>query len=162
MKKNYQKIQNPLFYRLLDDETGKLNDEQAMNVMTLKSLQDDIKCNIQSVLNNRINVFFIENENIEVNDSVLMYGMPDYTQPQFSLKQYQQLLAQKIQKIITYFEPRLQQVKVMVIDSGTDYERNLHLRIMGEINLKPNPKTAVFDTNLDMVNHIFDVYEVLE
>lgn len=140
-----QYISAPLLYRLLDDNPHSERDMQYGNSLSLTDLQTDISNNIQYILNSRC-------------DSLLDYGIDDFTQPKYALTHYQHLLCKIIQVAIEHFEPRLQKVNVSLLNA--DNERNLHLQISANLNLKPDYQAAIFETKLDIVNHVFDIEEV--
>lgn len=160
MNKSQKNIQSSLLSRLIDDNPQASADSHFNLFTDLPALQQDIKHNLETLLNTRQECHKASNDLIEVEQSVLRYGIADFSQLQFGLLQQQNALCAQIQQAIINFEPRLQNVTVTRLgDNNQDDNRQLHLQIRADIHLKPNSKAAVFETSLDVVNHSFNVYE---
>lgn len=154
-------VPSPLLTRLIDDNPDSEHDTQFSPLIPVDALQQDIKQNLEAILNTRVNVFQLPDNQTELSQSILAYGLPDFSTLTIAGQQHQEELCQTIENVITQFEPRLQKVSVTELEQDNDSTRTLRLQIRAEINLKPNPKPTMFETNLDIVTHTIDVEEEL-
>lgn len=155
MKQRVKQINSPLLYRLTDDEPALAHSKDQGRYIDFDTLHADVKSNLEHILNTRLGYFGDLKPFNELNKSILNYGMADFSQQYASVKQHQQELCQLIQDTIAHFEPRLQNVKVTLLSSDVDVQRSFLVRIFAEINIKPEPQQAVFESNLDIVRYQF-------
>lgn len=88
----------------------------------------------------------------ELAQSVLGYGLPDFTVMELSTEEGRQWLCDEVQRTIIRFEPRLARVQVAMKDSGTPLDRLLRLRIDAVLLVDPVPQPLAFDSELEPVS----------
>jgi type VI secretion system protein ImpF len=84
----------------------------------------------------------------EVERSVYNYGVQDTSSLYLRSPKDQDFLAKSIKTAITFFEPRLQAVKV-TIEPSTDEVHGIHFSIEGLLRMDPTPEPVFFDTLLE-------------
>lgn len=155
MSASVQQIQAPLLSRLMDYEPENICDVDEKRYISFTQLQEDIKQNLENILNTRLMLLDADPQLTEVKQSVLHYGIPDFTQQYAMVKAQQKVLCQRIEKAINHFEPRLQQVSIMLAENPDKNSRILTIRINGTIVVKPIAKQTSFESSLDIVRYQF-------
>ena len=155
MKEQNQQIASPLLRLLIDEEPDLLHEKGVPNYIGFQVLKNDIRDNLEMILNARLHYFNPPSELTQILDSVLSYGIVDFTQQYYSLDKNQKELCESIRKTITYFEPRLQAVQVAMVEPEEGHERSFKIRIDGLIQVKPEPQQAVFESRLDVIRYQF-------
>jgi type VI secretion system protein ImpF len=149
------KIQAPLLHRLTDESIEQLIDTDKGRYIHFEDLQIEIKSNLENILNARPFYFGAHKNLTELNNSVLNYGIPDFSQQYYHLKKHQKELCQVIRAVISHFEPRLQKTMVSLVENQEKNVRTLTIRITGVIVVKPEIHQAVFESNLDVIRYQF-------
>ncbi|OGT54728.1 MAG: hypothetical protein A3F17_01540 [Gammaproteobacteria bacterium RIFCSPHIGHO2_12_FULL_41_15] len=136
---------------------SRLTNETAMAYnfigMTLDELCDDIKNNLQSLLNTRA----WQSETFESSQTNLFtYGLPDFSHDYFDQQSVQHSLCIQIAHVIERYEPRLSHVRVNVLEEKR-LQRLLALRISALLNSEP-VQAAVFESKLDLVRQRMEFF----
>lgn len=153
------KIKAPLLTLLLDNEPHNLAEKSITKSISTTALYEDIRINLQRILNTRILGVMWPSRFDQLNQSILNYGIDDFTHSYFGNKQSQQDLCAKLSDVIATYEPRLREVMVYALESDMAMDRLLNIRIEAEINLVPAPIPAIFESCLDITNQSFTVNE---
>jgi type VI secretion system protein ImpF len=66
-------------------------------------------------------------------------------------------LRRTIEDAIELFEPRLTDVRVTLVDSGTSARRRVRFLIEGQLQTDPDPQQVEFDTVLEIPSKRFEV-----
>lgn len=151
------RITPPLLYRLIDEAPHLKHESKEEQEFSLTQFYDQICQNIENILNARQNYIKWPNELSEIDRSVLNYGIEDFTLNYYGNKQNQIRLCQKIKEVISYFEQRIQAVKVEPVASDVELERILRIRIECEVILKPFPLHVIFESSFDITKQTFYV-----
>ena len=159
LMKTEQQIVSSLLHRLVDEHPEFEHETDAHKYISLEALKKDIRENLEMILNTRLGYFDAPKGCDEIKRSILNYGIPDFTRQYYSLRQNQQELCNTIKATINHFESRLQQVKVTLSETDAEINRSFFIRIESVINIKPEPKQAVFESNLDIVRYQFSFDE---
>lgn len=144
----------PLIERLLDDKPELAYEKRTKTEMSLEELHDDIRNNLEHLLNTRSRLLMSDFAQDEVVNSVLNYGVIDFSHTYFGNRKAQDSLCAIIKKTLAHFEPRLERIVVTALDEE-ETQRVLHLRIEAYIALKPEPKPAIFESSLDLSRQRF-------
>jgi len=152
-----QQISSPLFTKLISKNDEKSSRLENPNWISLNVFQEDIKLNLENILNTRAPQLFIDKHYANLSESVINYGIKDFTHSIYGSKKLQEELCSHIKTLIKNFEPRLQETKVELIDDNEEH-RTLKIRIEAVINLKPKPASTVFESYIDLnrQNFIFE------
>ena len=85
----------------------------------------------------------------EVRRSLVGYGLPDLTSLNAITPEQRRQIGQVIEECVAIFEPRLKDIKAVLLDPDGKQERNLRFRIEARLRLDPAPEVA-FDTILEV------------
>jgi len=92
----------------------------------------------------------------ELEQSLLTYGLPDFTSLNAVTPQQCQDLAHIIETAIARFEPRLRDIRATMVDSGDNAERRVTYRVQARLRVDPAPDVP-FDTILDLTTGRYSV-----
>ena len=153
---NEIRVQPSLLDRLIDYEPELSREPPASRSKSLRLLKGSVRRDLEWLLNTR-QTAPIPPELKEVNESLAVYGMPDFTN--FSGKNVhdQARLRRSIEKVIETFEPRLEGVVVPIEGGGNSPERAIRFRIDGRLKVDPAPEPVTFDTQLQIGSGEFKV-----
>ncbi len=104
---------------------------------------------VESLLNTRCKIFSVPDAYKEVNDSLLGYGIKDFTSQNPKDLSVRQELRSGIEKTIKQFEPRLEKLSV-ILEESKQNKRNLVFRISAMLEMGPVVEQVVFDTFFDV------------
>ncbi|MEW6518196.1 MAG: type VI secretion system baseplate subunit TssE [Thermodesulfobacteriota bacterium] len=147
MKRN-QAAQPSILSRLMDENPA-VSHEPAQQLFSVGQIKDDLARDLENLLNTRRNIITPPASFGEVNNSLFVYGLPDFTSRNPAHIAVRSQLRLEIEKTIARFEPRLKNVAVQ-IDSPGASSRNLHFRISGVLVVDPITEQVVFDTSFDL------------
>ena len=122
-------INSSLFYRLIDDEPHLKKDRKSHQQMSERELHEEIRSNLESILNTRSEMIFIQASLVCLEESLLTYGIEDFSRGYLGNQKSQARLYVQIKRAIERFEPRLQKVSVTPMDADSELDRILKLRI---------------------------------
>jgi type VI secretion system protein ImpF len=103
---------------------------------------------LENLLNTRRQILPVPASYKEVNNSVFMYGVGDFTSENPRSPSVRRRLRQDIEKTISRFEPRLKNVTVR-LEEDVEAGRNLRFRISGLLVVEPETEPVTFDTYFD-------------
>ena len=104
---------------------------------------------VENLLNTRCQIFSVPDAYKEVYDSVFVYGIRDFTSQNPRDSFVRQELRSGIEKAIKQFEPRLENISVILEDSKQS-KRNLVFRINALLVVPPSVEQVTFDTFFDI------------
>jgi type VI secretion system protein ImpF len=137
--------------RLIDYEPEKSHENLALRAASLSQLKQSVKRDLEWLLNTR----YVEDEVSpslkEVNNSLAIYGLPDFSHLSFKNSANLLRLRNVVKNAITIFEPRLEDVEV-TIESMRDGERQVRFRVDARLRVEPKPEPITFDTMLQLGN----------
>lgn len=146
-----------VFDRLLDDEPTNPNETAASRRQILRELKQSVSRDLENLLNTRQRWGQWPESLAELDDSLVNYGIPDFTGVNMSIPSERERLRATIQRVIERFEPRFQSVKVKLLDNAESFDRTLRFRIDGLLNVDPAPEPVIFDSQLEPATSTFEV-----
>jgi type VI secretion system lysozyme-like protein len=155
MKDQAMQIISPLLYRLTDTNPDDKMESDARQYISQQQLYQDIRNNLEVILNTRLNLFYQKNQLTDFLHSVINFGVLAFWQDLYSFEEWQQKICRNVRSSIGYFEPRLQNTKVYFPEKELHHNHVWLLRIEGSINIKPEPQQAVFESSLDVLRYQF-------
>lgn len=150
MNQNQQNIQASILDRLIDLEPEVSREPVQRRFLTLGQAKASVVRDLENILNTKRSVLVPPNSCKEVNRSLFLYGLQDFTAQSPKSAMVRQLLRQQIEKAISRFEPRLKNVRVNFEVSMQD-ERTLGFRISGLLVVDPVREPVTFDTYFDVI-----------
>ena len=88
----------------------------------------------------------------EVNRSLYIYGLPDFTSYSRSSPHDQARLVRHLQAVVKMFEPRLANVRIVPLEASASNTRMLRFRIEALLLMHPAPEHVAFDTVLELAS----------
>ena len=149
MNENQQNIQASILDRLIDLEPGVSREPVQYRLLTIGRAKASVVRDLENLLNTKRSVLAPPAAFREVNNSVFVYGLQDFTSQNPRSPMVRQQLRQQIERIISRFEPRLKNVKVN-LEMAAQNERNLRFRITAMLVAEPLAEPVVFDTFFDV------------
>jgi len=143
-------IKPSLLDRLIDDNSDLALEPPAHRFQDISEFRATVARDLESLLNTRRELLYdLGAEFGEVNRSLLVYGLPDFTA--FNLLDVADLarLRRAIETAIANFEPRLKRVRV-AMEPPKQNERAVHFRIEALLRVEPAPEPVAFDTILQL------------
>lgn len=147
-----------LLDRLLDYEPDATRESPKSRVRSLRELKQSVRRDLEWLLNSRINPNEIPEDLEEVNKSLAVYGLPDFTGASVKSPVEQKRLLNALERAIRIFEPRLTDLNIS-LDPMFETERALRFRIEAQLNVDPILEPISFDTVLQMGSGEFQVKE---
>ena len=145
-----QNLQASILDRLIDLEPEVSREPVQRRFLTLGQAKASVVRDLENILNTKRSVLVPPNSCKEVNSSLFLYGLQDFTAQSPKSAMVRQLLRQQIEKAISRFEPRLKNVRVNFEVSMQD-ERTLGFRISGLLVVDPVTEPVTFDTYFDVI-----------
>lgn len=143
-----QNVQASILDRLVDDEPGVSREPVQYRLLGIAQIKASVIRDLENLLNTRRQILSPPVECREVNNSVFVYGLGDFTAQNPKSVPVRQHLRHEIEKAISRFEPRLRNVTVY-LETPTENERNLRFRINGLLFVEPVAEPIAFDTYFD-------------
>lgn len=144
--------------RLLDFDPDVSKEAPKSRARSLDELKTSVRRDLEWLLNTRCIIDEIPERLEEVNNSLAVYGLPDFTGISVKGSSEQYRLLSMIKTAIRIFEPRLIDVDV-TLEPISNVERVLRFRIDAQLKIDPVPEPITFDTVLQMGSGEFEINE---
>lgn len=144
-----QRAQLPLLDRLIDDAPDVPRDPPLAAAAAVAILRRSVRRDIEALLNARRRWRSWPAGYTELAESPVGYGISDFAAGAFNDPTQRDRLRLQIEQTISRFEPRLAQVRVVLLDADNTLEATLRLRIEGLLRVEPAPEPIAFDTLVD-------------
>lgn len=125
---------------------------------SLRDLKVAIRRDLEALLNARQRCRSWDPELSELNDSLVNFGIPDFTAGSFESEIRIENLRRAIEETIRRFEPRFESVSVDIAGKG-EMDRAFRIRINALMHADPVPEPIVLDSLLESATRTFDVVE---
>ena len=149
MKQNQQNVRASILDRLIDHEPGLSREPVQYCLVSIGQIKASVVRDLENLLNTRRQILILPVEYSQVNDSLFVYGLQDFTSKNPGSPFVKQRLRQDIEKTISRFEPRLKNVSVH-LETTAQNKRNLRFRIKGMLVVEPVAEPVTFDTYFDV------------
>ncbi len=143
--------------RLLDDDPGTSLEVPLDEGQKLRMIQQFVRRDIQDLLNTRYRCVAWPPELDELSDSLINYGIPDFTAASLNASQDVDILIQAIRRAIALFEPRLTELKIVQIDNQYYVDRTFRFRIEAMLMIEEKKHRVQFDSSMESATGQFDV-----
>jgi type VI secretion system protein ImpF len=143
---------NPsLLDRLLDDNPGVEQEPPTPPQQALRDLHQSVRRDLEALLNTRLRCATYPAELKELDQSLVNYGIPDFTGSSLSSPENRTKLVRVLESVIKRYEPRFKSVRVSLLDNVEPLDRTLRFRIDAVVYAEPAPETLIFDSSLEPV-----------
>ena len=144
-----QRAQLPLLDRLVDDAPDVERDPPISAAEAVAILRRSVRRDIEALLNARRRWRSWPEGYADLSVSPLGYGISDFSAGAFNDPAQRDRLRSQIETMIRRFEPRLTQVRVVLLDADNTLDATLRLRIEALLRSEPAPEPIAFDTLVD-------------
>jgi type VI secretion system protein ImpF len=124
----------------------------------LRELKQSVRRDLEWLLNTRHTADKVPEGLEEVNKSIAIYGLPDFTGLSSKNIDDRKSLIRSIETALRTFEPRFMNLKVTLVESN-ELERGVKFQIHAILRVEPTPEPVVFDTVLQVGSGEFKVEE---
>jgi len=143
--------------RLIDQEPGASSEPLPTRSQSVKQLKEAVRRDLEWLLNTRRIAMPPDESLKEVNRSLYVYGLPDFTSYSLGSPKDQAKLIRYLQATVKLFEPRIANVRVIPLEGAAATARTLRFRIEGLLVMDPAPEHVSFDTVLELTRGAYEV-----
>ncbi len=158
MQNNEIRITPSIIDRLLDFEPKLSTEAPKSRSQGLRELKQSVRRDLEWLLNTRHTADKVPEGLEELNKSLAIYGLPDFTGLSSKNIDDRKTLIRDIETALRIFEPRFMNLKV-TLEEINSVERGVKFRIQATLRIEPTPEPVVFDTILQVGNGGFEVKE---
>jgi type VI secretion system protein ImpF len=145
-----------LLDRLTDHQPSVSSENPLSRTQVLRAVKQSLWRDLSNLLNTKRADEEVPPDFAECNDSLLTYGLPDFTSYSMKSPYDQAKLQRVVENTIRRFERRLERVKV-IVEPPDDTNSALHFRVDAFLIVKPAPEPISFETLLQPDSYQFVV-----
>lgn len=149
-------IRLSLLDRLLDNEPDKSVEAPLDDNQKLRIIQSSVRRDLEDLLNTRYRCVAWPPELTELDDSLINYGIPDFTASGLNAAQDSDILIKAIRLSISLFEPRLTEVRIERVNEEF-VDRTFRFRIEAMLLVEEKKHRVQFDSSLESATGQFAV-----
>lgn len=136
--------------RLIDKEPRMSSEAPLTRSQSVRMMKAAVQRDLEWLLNSR-RIFLEPDENLkELNRSVYVYGLPDFSNYGAASAPDRAKLLRQLMTAIKLFEPRLLNVRLVPIESEETGVQELRFRIEALLAMDPAPEPVSFDTVVEL------------
>jgi type VI secretion system protein ImpF len=139
-----------LIDRLIDRDPTTTTDPHTTRAQSVRQLKAALRRDLEWLLNTRRNPDAAADSLAELSHSLFNFGLPDFSSLSLNSPRDRGRLLVELEKTVAIFEPRLQQVRVSLVDTPGHASRVVHFQIEGMLQMDPSPEQVSFDTTLQL------------
>ena len=140
----------PVLDRLIDLEPGNSTENPPSRSQSERLLRRAVRRDLEWLLNTRRNSNPPDEGAEKVTRSVYMYGLPDLSALTMATAGDRNKLIRQIVAAINLFEPRLANVRLVMIENPDAAKSEVRLRIEAMLRMDPSPEPISFDTVIEL------------
>lgn len=115
---------------------------------------------IESLLNTKLDWTPLVDSLQELKLSSVNYGLEDFSTKNLTYPGDKDMLCIEIRELIEQYEPRLERVKVKILENSDPVDRVVRLMITANLIIEQDRERLSFSTKLNPVDHLFSVKEL--
>ena len=154
-----KKLRPSILDRLFDDEPENKNEVDLGQHQKIKQLRLSVRRDLESLMNARFRVMEPGEEYINIENSLLNYGLPDLATVNITDIDKRKEFTKRMEKILKNFEPRFKNVNISYQDNKDNLDRTLRFRIDATLYADPSPEVVIFDSILEPVTRSISIEE---
>ena len=136
--------------RLIDHEPENDAENVLSRTQSLRLVKAAVRRDLEWLLNSR-RIVAPPDENLkELNRSAYIYGLPDLSSLAMATAADRNRLMRQIVSTINLFEPRLSNVRLVMIETENPGKKDVRLRIDAMLRLDPVPEPISFDSIIEL------------
>ncbi len=136
--------------RLIDQEPNSQVEAPLSRAQSVRLLKSAARRDLEWLLNTRRNFQEPDESLKEVNRSLYVYGLPDFSTYTMASPADQTKLLRHLLAAIKLFEPRLANVRIVPLENPTVGLQRFRLRIEAMLLMDPTPEPVSFDTVIEL------------
>lgn len=146
-----------LFDRLTDLAPREVADHTLSREESAAAFRRSVQRDVEALLNTRRTIVPVPAGCTEVLRSVHEYGLHDTTGIAVGTVEGRRRLTDDVQDSLKRFEPRLMNVRVVLVESSQLKAQQVRFTIEATLRMDPSPEQVVFDTVLEVSRGTYDV-----
>jgi type VI secretion system protein ImpF len=136
--------------RLIDLEPDNRMENPLSRSQSVRLLKSAVRRDLEWLLNSR-RICEPPDEGLkEVNRSTYIYGLPDLSTLTMAASGDRNKLVRQIIATINLFEPRLANVRLVLVETPDSAKKDVRLRIEAMLRMDPVPEPVSFDTVIEL------------
>lgn len=140
--------------RLIDNDPRNQSEAPLSRSQSVRLLKAAVQRDLEWLLNTR-RIFQEPDESLkELNRSLYLYGLPDFSTFSMSSAGDQNKLVRQLLATVRMFEPRLANVRIVPVESSESALQQVRLRIEAMLLMDPAPEPISFDTVIELKNGV--------
>lgn len=136
--------------RLIDLEPESHIENPLSRSQSVRVLKSAVRRDLEWLLNSRKIVELPDEGLKEVNRSAYGYGLPDLSALTMATSGDRNKLVRQILAAINLFEPRLANVRLVMVETPDASKKDVRLRIEAMLRMDPVPEPISFDTIIEL------------
>jgi len=152
-----QPVKLSIIDRLIDDNPGVQREAALTAAQAQRNLYAAVRRDLEALLNTRRRVAELPQGMTALEQSLVNYGIPDFTGINLSSLASRQKFVRLIEAVIRRYEPRFKSIRVVLLDNAEPLDRTLRFRIDAVVYAEPSPEKVVFDSALEPVTGTVEV-----
>ena len=146
-----------LLDRLIDNEPTVSSEVPLTKAQRTRQMQTAIRRDLEDLLNTRYRCESWPPELNELENSLINYGIPDFTAVGLDVSGDFEIMITAIQRAIEIFEPRLREVRVTSRTQADHYDRILRFRIEAVIFLEDERLPLKYESEMEFTTGQFEI-----
>jgi type VI secretion system protein ImpF len=143
--------------RLIDEDPTVSVEVMATRSHSVRQLKEGVRRDLEWLLNTRRIAESPDESLKELNGSVYVFGLPDFTAYSLNSPKDRAKLVRVLHATVKTFEPRLANIRVVPLEEAIPGTRTLRFRIEGLLLMDPVPEHVFFDTVLELTSGEYEV-----
>ncbi|KAA6461938.1 type VI secretion system baseplate subunit TssE [Acidobacteria bacterium AB60] len=136
--------------RLIDAEPDNRLENPLSRAQSVRLLKNSVRRDLEWLLNTR-RIADVPDEGLkEVNRSAYLYGLPDLSAISVGSSSDRNRLVRQLVTAINLFEPRLANVRVILVEAPDSGKKDMRMRIEAMLRMDPVPEPITFDTVIEL------------
>ena len=136
--------------RLIDLEPDNRMENPMSRSQSVRLLRNSVRRDLEWLLNSRRIAASPDEGMKELNRSVYLYGLPDLSALTMASTADRNRLVRSILTTINLFEPRLTNVRLVMVETPDAGKKDARLRIEAMLRMDPVPEPVSFDTVIEL------------
>lgn len=136
--------------RLIDAEPDNRLENPLSRAQSVRLLKNSVRRDLEWLLNTRRIVTPPDEGLKEVNRSTYVFGLPDLSAISVGSSGDRNRLVRQLTATINMFEPRLTNVRVVLVEAPDSGKKDMRMRIEAMLRMDPVPEPISFDTVIEL------------
>lgn len=125
--------------RLIDPATAGIGEQRGYNI---RQMMEAVRDDLEDLLNTRQTLGPLALSRERVRNSILGYGLPEIASMPAITPQQRTDIARVVEGIVMRYEPRLRDVRVILLNPEGEKQPTLRFRIEARLHVEPAPEVA--------------------